>query len=198
MTARPARAADPVRLVALGDSLTAGYQLPAGDGFAPKLQAALKAKGRNATVANAGVSGDTASGGAERVDWSVPNGAQGVIVELGANDMLRGIDPKVTRAALAKILDRLKARGVPAMLAGMRASRSLGPDYVSRFERIFPELAAERGLLLYPFFLDGVIGDSSLNLQDGMHPSAKGVEVIVAGILPTVEQFIDRIEAART
>lgn len=198
MGLRAARAAGPVKLVALGDSLTAGYGLPRADGFAPKLEAALKARGRDVTVANAGVSGDTASGGADRVDWSVPDGTDGVIVELGANDMLRGVDPKVTRAALTRILDRLKARKIPAMLAGMRAAPNLGADYVTAFERIYADLARERGLVLYPFFLNGVMGDRALNLEDGMHPSAKGVDIVVKGILPTVEQFLDRIAAERS
>lgn len=191
---RPARAAGPVRLVALGDSLTAGYGLGAADGFTAKLQAALKAKGRDVTVANAGVSGDTASGGADRVDWSVPDGTQGVILELGANDMLRGVDPKITRAALIRILDRLAARKIPVMIAGMKAPRNLGPDYVAAFESIYPDLAGERGLILYPFFLEGVAGANGLHLPDGAHPNAAGVDVIVARILPDVEKFIDRIE----
>jgi acyl-CoA thioesterase-1 len=191
-------AADTIRLVALGDSLTAGYGLPKPDGFAPKLEAALKARGHDVTVANAGVSGDTATGGADRVDWSVPDGTDGVIVELGANDMLRGVDPKVTKAALARLLDRLKARGVPAMLAGMQASPNLGPDYKRTFDAIYPDLARERGLILYPFFLKGVVGDRSLNLPDGIHPSARGIDVMVEGIVPTVERFIAAIAAGRS
>jgi acyl-CoA thioesterase-1 len=198
MGLRPAAAAETVRLVALGDSLTAGYGLARPDGFAPKLEKALQSRGRDVTVANAGVSGDTASGGADRVDWSVPDGTDGVIVELGANDMLRGVDPKVTRAALERLLDRLKARKIPAMLAGMRASPNLGPDYRQAFDRIYTELAGERGLVLYPFFLDGVVGDRTLNLEDGLHPTAKGVDAIVAGILPSVERFLDQIAAARS
>ncbi|RXF69617.1 arylesterase [Hansschlegelia zhihuaiae] len=198
MGLRPAKAAETVRLVALGDSLTAGYGLARPDGFAPKLEKALQAGGRSVTVANAGVSGDTASGGADRVDWSVPEGSHGVIVELGANDMLRGVDPKVTRAALERLLDRLQTRRIPAMLAGMRAAPNLGPDYRQAFDRIYPDLARERGLLLYPFFLEGVLGDRTLNLQDGLHPTAKGVEAIVAGILPSVERFLDQIAAARS
>jgi len=198
MGLRPARAAKPIKLVAFGDSLSAGFRLGPTEGFAPQLQAALKAKGRDVTVANAGVSGDTASGGADRVDWSVPDGTDGVIVELGANDMLRGVPPEVTRKALARLLDRLKARGIPAMLAGMRASRNLGDDYVRDFERIYPELAKERGLILYPFFLDGVVNDREFNLDDGIHPNAKGVEIIVEKILPSVERFLDQIAAGRS
>ncbi|MGA0533162.1 arylesterase [Hansschlegelia sp. KR7-227] len=196
MTVRPLRAAGPVRLVALGDSLTAGYGLGPGEGFVPKLQAALKAKGRDVTVANAGVSGDTASGGADRLDWSVPDGSDGVLVALGANDMLRGVDPRTTRKALTRIVDRLEARKIPAMLAGMRAAPNLGPDYGKSFESIYRDLAAERGLVLYPFFLDGVAGDRALNQGDGVHPNARGVDIMVRGILPSVESFLDRIAAA--
>jgi acyl-CoA thioesterase-1 len=192
--AGPAKAAVPVKLVALGDSLTAGYGLAANEGFTAKLQAALNARGRDVTVANAGVSGDTATGGADRVDWSVPDGTQGVIVELGANDMLRGVDPKITRAALTRVLDRLAARKIPAMLAGMKALRNLGPDYIEAFESIYPDLAKPRGLILYPFFLEGVAGDRSLAIADGVHPNPRGVDKIVAGILPSVEQFLDQIK----
>lgn len=198
MGLRPAAAARPIKLVAFGDSLMAGYGLPRSDGFAPKLETALKSRGRDVTVANAGVSGDTASGGADRVDWSVPDGTDGVIVELGANDMLRGVDPKVTKAALTRILDRLKGRKIPAMLAGMRASPNLGPDYVKSFERIYSDLAQERGLVLYPFFMNGVMEDRKLRLDDGMHPSAAGIDVMVKGVLPSVEQFLDRIAAERS
>jgi acyl-CoA thioesterase I len=193
--ARRAAAAGPIRLVALGDSLTAGFGLPPSQGFAPRLEAALRARGHDVRVANAGVSGDTATGGADRVDWSVPDGTDGVIVELGANDMLRGVDPGVTRKALERLLDRLKARGIPAMLAGMRAAPNLGRDYQAAFDRIYPELARERGLPLYPFFLEGVAGVRALNLQDGLHPNAEGVEAIVKGIVPTVERFLAQIKA---
>lgn len=194
----PARAAEPVKLVALGDSLTAGFGVGSQDAFPVKLQAALKAAGRDVTISNAGVSGDTASGGADRVDWSVPEGTQGVILALGANDMLRGIDPKTTRAAIARILDRLAARKIPVMLAGMRAAPNLGPDYGKAFEAIYKDAASERDLVLYPFFLEGVAGDRALNQGDGIHPNPKGVDVIVAGILPKVEAFLDRIAAGKS
>lgn len=197
MACEPAAAAGPIKLVALGDSLTAGYGLGPSEGFVPRLTAALKAKGRDVQIANAGVSGDTASGGAERVDWSVPDGTHGVIVELGANDMLRGMDPKITRAAITRLLDRLKARNIPVMLAGMRASPNLGPDFGKAFESIYVDLSKARGLVLYPFFLEGVVGDRSLNLPDGIHPNAKGIDVIVKGILPSVERFLDQIAAAK-
>ena len=192
--APPADAAPPLRLVALGDSLTAGYGLPAGAAFPAVLQAALTARGHAVEIANAGVSGDTASGGLERLDWSVPDGTDGVILELGANDMLRGVDPAITRRALDTIVSRLKGRGIPVMLAGMYASRNLGPDYVARFDAIHPDLARDYGLVLYPFFLDGVAGQSRLSLPDGLHPTAEGVRLVVERILPAVETFLTRLK----
>ncbi len=190
----PSRAADrPVRIVALGDSLTAGYGLPADAAFPVVLERVLKAKGQAVAVANAGVSGDTATGGLDRIDWSVPDGTDGVILELGANDMLRGTDPAMTEAALEAIITRLKGRGIPVLLAGMRAPPNLGPDYVRRFDAIYPALAARHGLVLYPFFLDGIAGDRGLNLADGLHPTRAGVERVVAGIVPTVEDFLQRL-----
>ena len=183
----------PIQIVALGDSLTAGLGLADKDSFVPRLQAALAAKGIAAVIANAGVSGDTASDGLARLDWSVPDGTQAVIVELGANDMLRGIKPEVTRAALDQIVGRLTARHIAVMLCGMRAAPNLGSDYAAAFEHIYPELAAKYHTLLYPFFLDGVAGDLKLVQADGMHPNAAGVGVIVARILPTVLQLIDQI-----
>lgn len=199
LSGSPARAAPdsrPVNLVALGDSLTAGYMLPATNAFPAVLERALKARGRAVSVANAGVSGDTSTGGLDRLDWSVPDGTDGVILELGANDMLRGTDPAVTRKALDTIVTRLKARGIPVMLGGMRASPNLGPDYVARFDAIYPDLAKAYDLVLYPFFLAGVAGDRTATLPDGLHPNPKGVETIVGGILPAVETFLDRIGPA--
>ncbi len=183
----------PIRLVALGDSLTAGYNLPQSAAFPQVLERALRARGHNVEIANAGVSGDTASGGLDRLDWSVPDGTDGVIVELGANDMLRGVDPAVTRQAVETIVERLKARNIPVLLAGMYAARNLGPDYVQKFDSLYPQIAEKHGLVLYPFFLDGIAGDRSLNLPDGIHPTAKGVEVIVERMLPTVETFLARL-----
>ncbi len=183
----------PLTLVALGDSLTAGYGLPADAAFPAQLEAALKARGHAVTIANAGVSGDTATGGLDRAAWSVPDGTDGVILELGANDMLRGTDPAVTEKALDAIVAGLKARGIPVLLAGMRAAPNLGPDYGKRFDAIYPRLAARYGLLLYPFFLDGIAGDRSLNLPDGLHPTKAGVARIVSGILPSVEEFLTRL-----
>ncbi|HEX3215910.1 MAG TPA: arylesterase [Aestuariivirgaceae bacterium] len=181
----PVRAA-PLSIVALGDSLTAGYGLAAGEDFATRLEAALVASGIDASVANAGVSGDTASAGAARVDWAVPDGAALVIVELGANDALRGIDPAVTRKALSDLLARLGARNLRALLVGMRAPPNMGEDYVRSFDAIYPDLAREHAVPLYPFFLDGVAGAANLNQPDGMHPTAAGVEEIVRRILPVV------------
>jgi len=193
---RPGAAA-PIHIVALGDSLTAGYGLAEQDGFVPRLQAALARNGVAAEIANAGVSGDTATDGLARLDWSVPQGTDAVIVELGANDMLRGIKPEVTRAALDTILRRLTQRHIAVLLCGMRAAPNMGADYANAFERIYPELAAKYGVLLYPFFLDGVAADLSLTQQDGMHPNPAGVAVIVQRILPKVEELIDRIRAQK-
>jgi acyl-CoA thioesterase-1 len=183
----------PVRLVVLGDSLVAGYNLPQAAAFPAVLERALRARGHNVEIANAGVSGDTASAGLDRLDWSVPDGTDGVIVELGANDMLRGLDPAIPRQAIDTIVTRLKERNIPVMLAGMMASRNLGADYARKFDSIYPDLAAKHGVVLYPFFLEGVVGDRSLNLPDGIHPTARGVEVIVERILPTVETFLARL-----
>jgi len=198
LRALPATAADqPVRIVALGDSLTAGLGLPAEETFPAKLERVLKAKGIAVEVANAGVSGDTASGGLARLDWSVPEGTNAVILELGANDMLRGIDPSRTRRALDEIVRRLTERRIPVLLAGMRGAANLGSDYARDFETIYSELASRHGLLFYPFFLEGVAGESGLNQGDGLHPSAAGVDAIVARILPKVEELVRRARDKR-
>lgn len=195
----PRAASDrPLRIVAFGDSLTAGYGLPQNAAFPVVLERALKARGHKVEIVNAGVSGDTASGGLERLDWSVPDGTDGVILELGANDMLRGLDPAATRRSLDVIVTRLKGRGIPVLLAGMYASRNMGPDYVQRFDAIYRDLAGKHGLMLYPFFLEGVAGQRQLNLPDGIHPTAKGVEAIVEGILPSVEAFLARLRVSGT
>ncbi len=183
----------PIHLVALGDSLTAGYGLPQEAAFPVVLERALKAKGHNVEIANAGVSGDTSSGGLDRLDWSVPDGTDGVILELGANDMLRGLDPAIPRKAVETIVERLKSRNIPVLLVGMYASRNLGPDYARKFDSLYPDIAKKHDLVLYPFFLDGVAGERSLNQPDGLHPTAKGVEIIVERILPTVETFLARL-----
>lgn len=185
----------PIKLVVFGDSLSAGLGLSAADAFPAKLSRALKARGLEVDVADAGVSGDTASAGLARIDWSVPEGTDAVIVELGANDALRGVDPKITRGALEEILRRLKARGIAVLLAGMQAPRNLGEDYTRGFDAIFPQLAAQQGVLFYPFFLDGVVTEARLNQRDGIHPNAEGVDVIVARILPKVEELVTRVRA---
>ena len=196
MTANLTSAAErTIKVVALGDSLTAGYQLPGTAAFPVQLERALKAKGLAAEVANAGVSGDTTSGGLARLDWSVPAGTDAVILELGANDMLRGFDPKVTREALSEIVRRLKARNIEVLLCGMRAAPNLGPDFVQAFDAIYPELAAANDVLLYPFFLEGVVADPKLNIGDGLHPTSQGVARIVSGILPKVEALLARVRA---
>ena len=181
-----------VRIVALGDSLTAGLGLPLGAAFPARLEAALKARGIVTEIANAGVSGDTASRGLARLAWSVPEGTDAVIVELGANDMLLGIDPKITRKALTEIVHRLRARHIPVLLAGMRAAPNLGTQYGREFESIYSELSDQDGVVIYPFFLDGVAAQSRFNQRDGVHPTAEGVDQIVAGILPKVEELITR------
>jgi acyl-CoA thioesterase-1 len=194
---QPVNAESPVKVVALGDSLTAGYGLPDKDGFVPRLQAALTAKGMAAVVANAGVSGDTAADGLARLSWSVPEGTDAVIVELGANDMLRGLNPAVTRDQLDKILQRLTQRHIAVLLCGMRSAPNLGADYGHAFESIYPDLAAKYGALLYPFFLDGAAGNLSLTQSDGLHPNAAGVDVIVERILPKVEELVARARSQR-
>jgi acyl-CoA thioesterase-1 len=187
----------PLRIVALGDSLTAGLGLPANAAFPARLAAALKAKGIAAEIVDAGVSGDTTANGLARLDWAVSDGTDGVIVALGANDMLRGLDPAQTRTALDGILRRLAERRIPVLLAGMRAAPNFGADFGKRFEPIYPELAAKYDALLYPFFLEGVAGDLKLNQRDGIHPSAAGVDRMVTGILPKVEELVARIRQGR-
>jgi acyl-CoA thioesterase-1 len=187
----------PVKIVVLGDSLSAGLGLRADAAFPARLAQALKAKDIAVSVANAGVSGDTASGGLGRLDWSVPDGTDAVIVELGANDALRGIDPKLTKTALDTILNKLKERHIVVLLAGMEAPRNMGSAYVQAFDAIYPALASSHPVAFYPFFLDGVAADPKLNQGDGLHPNAAGVDVIVARMLPQVEKLIDRVRAAR-
>jgi acyl-CoA thioesterase-1 len=190
--------AKPFKMVVLGDSLSAGFGLPAAAAFPERLQKALKAKGIEVDMTNAGVSGDTSSGGRDRLDWSVPAGTQAVIVELGANDALRGTDPAVTRAALTDIVTRLKARGIAVLLCGMYAPPNYGGDYSARFNAIYPDLAKSLGVPLYPFFLEGVATDAKLNQADGLHPTAEGVDVIVKNILPSVQAFLGTISGQRS
>jgi acyl-CoA thioesterase-1 len=184
----------PLRLVALGDSLTAGLGLAPEKAFPARLEAALRKRGHDVSVINAGVSGDTSAGGLARLDWSLGD-ADGVIVELGANDALRGISPTQTRDNLDRLLAQLDERGVGVLLAGMLAPRNLGDEYAREFDAIFPDLAERYDVVFYPFFLDGVAMVRDLNGDDGMHPSGAGVEVIVERILPSVEALLARIES---
>lgn len=191
----------PIKIVVLGDSLSAGFGLPVEAAFPSRLAEALKAKAAAmaaaVTIVNAGVSGDTASGGRDRLDWSVPEGTDAVILELGANDALRGLDPKLTKAALDEILRKLEDRHISVLLAGMRAPRNMGSDYAREFDAIYPALASTHPVVFYPFFLDGVAADPKLNQADGIHPNAAGVDVIVARMLPEVAQLVTRARAAR-
>jgi len=187
----------PIRIVAFGDSLTAGYGIPQTMSFPSQLQRALVARGHDVIVANAGVSGDTTSGGLARFDWSVPDGTDAVILELGANDVLRGVKPSVARANLDAIVTRLKSRKIPTLIAGMRSLRNWGEAYTAAFDPIFSELASKHAALFYPFFLEGVALDPKLNLPDGMHPNPKGVGEIVKRMLSKVEELILRVKAQR-
>lgn len=189
-----AAAAEPVQIVGFGDSLMAGYQLDAGQSFPEKLEAALRERGHDVTVVNAGVSGDTTSGGLSRLDWSIPDGTDLVILELGANDMLRGISPEITERNLDAMITRLTERGIAVLLAGMVAAPNLGDDYGAAFNGLYPRLAEKHGLILYPFFLDGVAADPTLLLADGMHPNALGVDRMVANALPVVERALAALE----
>jgi acyl-CoA thioesterase-1 len=193
LIAAPAAAARTLRLVVLGDSLTAGLGLPPGKTFPDRLQAALRAKGWDVDILNAGVSGDTAADGLARYEWAVPPESDALIVELGANDMLRGLPPLATKKALSAILDKAHDAQLPTLLAGMRAAPNLGVEYGREFSAIYPTLSEAHGVALYPFFLDGVAGDPKLNQADGMHPNAGGVDAIVERIEPSVEQILKQV-----
>ena len=188
-------AAEPLRIVVLGDSLVAGFRLQPSDAFPAQLERALKARGHAVEIVNAGVSGDTTAAGLARMRWAVPEKTTAVILELGANDALRGLDPSQARSNLEKIISTLKADGTEVLLAGMMAPRNLGQDYVRQFDAIYPELARKYDLILYPFFLDGVAMNARFNLDDGLHPNARGVTEITNKILPAVEQLIERVRA---
>ena len=181
-------------ILAFGDSLTAGYGLERGLGFAPQLQASLRRHGVAASVVDGGVSGDTSQAGRARLGWTLDGLGRKpdlVIVELGANDMLRGLDPTLTRANLDAILTELGKRRIKVVLAGMRAAPNLDPGYIASFERLYPTLAAKHGATLYPFFLDGVAGEMDLNQGDGVHPTEQGIAIIVERILPSVTDWLD-------
>lgn len=190
----PARA-ETLTILAFGDSLTAGYGLPPEQAFPVKLEAALRAKGHDVMIINGGVSGDTAGDGLARLEWSLGDEIDAAIVEFGGNDVLRGLPPDQAEQALDKILEFLKSRGLPTVLAGMLAPPNLGAEYGAKFNGIFPRLAEKHGALLYPFFLDGVAANARLNQADGLHPTAEGVDVIVARMLPVVEQLLAKVAA---
>jgi acyl-CoA thioesterase-1 len=189
--------AQTIRIVAFGDSLTAGFGLKANEAFPAQLEEALKKRGYDVMIVNAGVSGDTSAGGLARLDWSISDGTDAVILILGANDMLRGLDPAQTRKSLDDAIRRLKARKIDVLLGGMRAAPNLGADYARQFDSIYAELAKEHDILIYPFFLDGVAGQRDLNLNDGIHPTAKGVSLVVERILPVVESLLERVKKRR-
>jgi acyl-CoA thioesterase-1 len=191
-TASPLQA-QTLHILAFGDSLTAGLGLELQQAFPARLEAALKARGHDIVITNAGVSGDTSTAGAERLDWSLSPEINGVILELGSNDALRGIDPQETEKALDRILSALKQRKLPVLLAGMLAPRNLGADYGKEFDAIFPRLAAKHGVLFYPFFLAGVAAEPALNQPDGLHPNSKGVDMIVSRILPITEDLLRQV-----
>ena len=192
--AAPAAAQD-VHILALGDSLTAGYGLPSGQGFVPQLEDSLRRNGVRAFVTNAGVSGDTAAQGRARLKWTLDGLRRKpdlAIVALGANDMLRGLDPTRTRSELDTIMAEFKRRDIPVVMTGMLAPPNLGSQYRATYDRIFPDLARHYGAELYPFFLAGVAGDRRLNLPDGVHPNFQGIKIMVSGILPTVLRALER------
>lgn len=182
-------------IVALGDSLTAGLGLPQDQAFPAQLEAALKARGTEAKVIDAGVSGDTAAAALTRLDWALPDDADAVIIELGGNDALQGIPPEGTKAALTKIIERVQARGLPILLAGQEAPRNMGKDYVDQFRAIYADLASRYDVIFYPFFLDGAALNDDLMQADGIHPNAKGVAAIVKNIMPKVDELLAEVRA---
>ena len=182
-------------IVAFGDSLTAGLGLPQDETFPVQLEVALKARGHAVSVVNAGVSGDTTAAGLARLDWALPDDASAVIIELGANDALQGLPPEATKAALEKIIEKVQAKGLPILLAGMEAPRNMGKDYVEAFAAIYRDLAERYDVIFYPFFLDGAALNDGLMQADGIHPNAKGVARIVEGILPKVEELLAEVAA---
>lgn len=191
--AAPAAAAE-IKLLVLGDSLTAGWGLARYDGFPRQLERALKAKGRDVRVIDAGVSGDTTAGGAARVEWALAEAPQAAIVAIGGNDGLRGLVPATTKANMETIAGVLEKRGVKILIAGMKAPPNLGREYGAEFEAVFTDIAAKHRALLYPFFLEGVAANPTLNLPDGIHPTPQGVAIMVERILPLVERLLAAVE----
>ncbi|HEX2592225.1 MAG TPA: arylesterase [Rhizomicrobium sp.] len=189
----PALAA-PVKILAIGTSLTQGYGLPPGTEIPVVLEAQLKATHIDAKVINAGVSGDTSSGGLARLDWSLADHPNVAMVELGSNDALRGVPPRVTEKNLSAILAKLKAAHIPVLLLGMQAPRNLGPEYAKEFDPIYPRLAKQYGVALYPFVLDGVALNPKLNQADGIHPNPAGVKIIVGKLLPYVKTLVAQVK----
>jgi acyl-CoA thioesterase I len=192
--ANEADSREPV-IVAFGDSLTAGLDLAESEAFPAQLEQALRARGQDVKIVNAGVSGDTAAAGLARLNWALPDDASAVIIELGANDALQGLDPQATKVVLEKIITEVKARGLLILLAGMEAPPNMGKEYATAFRALYADLAQRYDLVFYPFFLDGVALDDRLTLDDGMHPNAQGVARIVQGILPKVEELLARAKA---
>jgi acyl-CoA thioesterase-1 len=186
--------AAPVKILALGTSLTQGYGLPPGTEFPVVLEAKLRAAGIDAKVINAGVSGDTSTGGLARLDWSLADHPDAAIVELGSNDALRGLAPDQTETNLSAILQRLKDAHVPALLLGMKAPRNLGPEYAAQFDPIYQRVAKRQGVLLYPFVVDGVALNPKLNQADGIHPNPAGVRIIVERMLPYVKRLLTQVK----
>lgn len=182
--------AEPIRILAFGASIVAGYGLAERDSLPAQLEAALRARGTDAKVINGGVSGETSAGGLSRLDWALAEDPDLVIVDLGGNDALRGLDPKETEANLDAIVARIKERGCGVLIAGMLAPPNLGADYANAFNALFPAVAKRHGVALYPFILDGVVADPTLNQEDGIHPNAAGVRVIVERMLPVLQQTI--------
>jgi acyl-CoA thioesterase-1 len=180
----------PLTVVGFGDSLMSGYELPMPDAFPAQLEKALKDKGHNVSITNAGVAGDTTTDAVSRLDWSIPDGTGLVILEFGANDALRGLSPEITEKNLTEMLGRLQQRKIPVILAGMLAPPNMGGDYAQKFNAIYPRLAEKYGVPLYPFFLQGVAGEKPLQLTDGMHPNAQGVGKMVEGFLPIMEKAL--------
>lgn len=185
--------AKPLTLLVLGDSLTAGLGLSPDEAFPAKLEAALKPRYPDLKIVNAGISGDTAADGLARLDWALTDDVDGLIVELGANDALRGLDVVQTETALDGILIKARARNLPSLILGMRAPPNMGPDYATRFDSLFPRLAKKHDVLLYPFFLDGIAANAGLNQADGIHPNASGVDQIVLKVMPKIEELIGKV-----